>query len=254
MDERSDLRERVLEYVRNAFAVKKQVPTIRKIAEDVEGVNRSNFYTLFPQGIKQLSKEAGVDVPSKRIKETKKASKARKSKSEGQFPDIILRDQLAQELWVTSTLEDKKPQELMEELLDQSKLLRTQYDLTNRDVANFTMFLKNCEKKGLSKEQIVNSIIKFTRLRLEVLFPYRFDMLIKLVESMALKHLKIEDLYRIYTSQFLIYQDGYLLCLEYVVGEVLRVLQKNKSIELGDALNVATDIKLQLALKIPNQF
>ncbi len=72
MDESGDLRERVLEYVRNAFEVEKKPPTIRNIAENVEGVNRSNIYTLFPQGIKEICKAAGIDVPSKRIKETKK--------------------------------------------------------------------------------------------------------------------------------------------------------------------------------------
>ena len=207
MDESGDLRESVLEYVRNAFEVEKKPPTIRNIAENVEGVNRSNIYTLF-QGIKEICKAAGIDVPSKRIKETKKASKARKTKRDGPFPDIILRDQLAQELWVTSTLEDRKPQDLMEELLNQSKVLRTQYGLTNRDIADFTMFLKNCEKNGLREEQIVNSLKKFTRLRLELLFPYRFDMLIRLVESMLSRNLEIEELYAIYASKLQLYQDG----------------------------------------------
>ncbi len=253
MDESGDLRESVLEYVRNAFEVEKKPPTIRNIAENVEGVNRSNIYTLFPQGIKEICKAAGIDVPSKRIKETKKASKARKTKRDGPFPDITLRDQLAQELWVTSTLEDRKPQDLMEELLDQSKVLRTQYGLTNRDIADFTMFLKNCEKNGLRKEQIVNSLKKFTRLRLELLFPYRFDMLIKLRESMLSRDLEIEDLYAIYTSTLQLYQDGYMLCLDYVKGEVLRALPQNTANELTNALVVATDVKYQLVLKIPRR-
>jgi len=253
MDESGDLRERVLEYVRNAFEVEKKPPTIRNIAENVEGVNRSNIYTLFPQGIKEICKAAGIDVPSKRIKETKKASKARKTKRDGPFPDIILRDQLAQELWVTSTLEDRKPQDLMEELLDQSKVLRTQYDLTNRDIANFTMFLKNCEKKELRKEQIVNSLKKFTRLRLELLSPHRFDMLIKLRESMLSRNLEIEDLYAIYTSTLQLYQDGYMLCLDYVLGEVLRALPQKTANEISNALKVAWDVKYQLALKIPRR-
>jgi hypothetical protein len=108
MDAESDLRERVLEFVRDAFRVENQVPTIRKIADGIEGVNRSNIYVLFPQGIKQISKEVGVDVPRKRMNVTAKASKARKSKGEDPFPDIILRDKLARELWVTSTYENKK--------------------------------------------------------------------------------------------------------------------------------------------------
>lgn len=254
MDAKSDLKERVLEFVRDAFRVEKKVPTIRKIAEGIEGVDRSSIYYLFPQGIKQISKEAGVDVPRKRMNVTVKASKARKSKSEDPFPDIILRDQLARELWVTSTYEDLKPQELMEELIDQSKVLKTQFGLSNKDVANFTMFLKNCEKEGLSEEQIVNSIKKFTRLRLEVLWPNRFDMLIRLVESMAKKDLKIEDLYEIYTSQIKVYQAGYKLCLGYAEEEVLLELQKIRSIKPLHALNAANEIKIHLAQRFPYRF
>lgn len=254
MDAESDLRERVLEFVRHAFRVENQVPTIRKIADGIEGVDRSNIYVLFPQGIKQISKEAGVDVPNKRMKVTAKASKARKSKGEDPFPDIILRDQLARELWVTSTYENKKPQELMEELIDQYKVLKTQFGLSNKDVANFTMFLKNCEKEGLGEEQIVNSIKKFTRLRLEVLRPRRFDKLIRLVETMAKNKLKIEDLYQIYTSQIQMYQAGYNLCLGNAEEEVLLELQKFLSIKPLDALKAANEIKLRLSIRFPYRF
>lgn len=254
MDAESELKKRVLEFVRNAFRVENQVPTIRKIAEGIEGVDRSNIYDLFPQGIKQISKEAGVDIPRKRINVTAKASKARKSKGEDPFPDIILRDQLAQELWVISTYEGNKPQELIEELIDQSKVLKTQFGLSNKDVANFTMFLKNCEKEGLGEEQIVNSIKKFTRLSLEVLWPHRFDVLIRLVETMASKHLKIEDLYKIYISQIEMYQAGYMLCLGYAEEEFILELQKILSMKPLDALNAANEIKIKLAFRFPYRF
>jgi hypothetical protein len=142
----------------------------------------------------------------------------------------------------------------MEELIDQSKVLKTQFGLSNKDVANFTMFLKNCEKEGLGEEQIVNSIKKFTRLRLEVLRPSRFDMLIRLVETMVKNKLKIEDLYQIYTSQIQMYQAGYNLCLGNAEEEVLLELQKSLSIKPLDALKAANEIKLRLLNKFPYQF
>ena len=142
----------------------------------------------------------------------------------------------------------------MKELLDQSKVLKTQFDLSNKDVASFTAFLKNCEKIGLSEEQIVNSIKKFTRLQLDRLWLIRFDALIRLVESMLKRDFKIEDLYQIYESQLQVYQAGYLLCLEYAEEEVFLDLQKNISFKGLEASNATNEIKIQLLRKFPYRF
>jgi hypothetical protein len=78
-------------------------------------------------------------------------------------------------------------------------------------------------------------------------------MLIKLRESMLSRNLEIEDLYAIYTSTLQLYQNGYMLCLDYVLGEVLRALPQKTANEISNALKVAWDVKYQLALKIPRR-
>jgi hypothetical protein len=44
-----------------------------------------------------------------------------------------------------------------------------------------------------------------------------------------------------------------MLCLDYVLGEVLRALPQKTANEISNALKVAWDVKYQLALKIPRR-
>ena len=160
MDNKQELKQKVLNYVKKVYEKEQRIPTIREIDEKIDGITRSNIYGYF-DGIEQICEEAGIEKPNSRISHTKKASSARKKKSESTFPDIRLNGKLAQDLWVASNIERKDPEVLIDELLEDYRLFKTQYNLNSTSIGNFAKFLKECEGAGLGKDQIKKSMQKF---------------------------------------------------------------------------------------------
>jgi hypothetical protein len=59
------------------------------------GVTRSNIYELFPGGLAEICRCAGVPTPKQRIKATQKALKARKA---GRFEEVKLLEEKVERL------------------------------------------------------------------------------------------------------------------------------------------------------------
>lgn len=251
MSRNRELREEVVAFIKQYFKKEGKVPTIKEIVKEIKGVNTSNFYIFFPGRLAEACEEAGVPVPESRLKKTQKAHETR-MKSEKDFPIISLDPDLSKKLWVVSHLEEKDHLKVIYDLLEQDRLFRTEYNLKNQDLSNFTQFLKDAEKRGLNKKQIINSIIKFTKIGLENLTDFRFNKLMDLVKFMISKNLQIEDLYTIFLSRNEVYRKGYSKCVDYAGEEILKELNKIDSIELLKALSISEFFKANLILRTPD--
>jgi hypothetical protein len=92
-----DTKEAIVSFARSCYKKHRKPPSIRLIARRHRGlgVTRSNIYKLFPGGLAEICRKAGVPTPKQRIKATQKALKARKA---GSFEDIKLLEEKVERL------------------------------------------------------------------------------------------------------------------------------------------------------------
>jgi len=67
-----ELKREVVEFVSEKFRKEGVVPSVRNILKDF-GLNRAMFYKAFPRGIREICKEADVQLPSERFELVNKA-------------------------------------------------------------------------------------------------------------------------------------------------------------------------------------
>jgi len=67
-----EVKRRVIEFVSEKYRKEGVVPSVRKILKEF-GLNRAFFYKAFPGGIREICKEADVQLPSERFELVKKA-------------------------------------------------------------------------------------------------------------------------------------------------------------------------------------
>jgi len=252
MDRNQELREKVLSYVKDVYEKEERTPTIREISEKIEGITRSNIYRLF-KGIGQICEEAGIEIPNSRMKLTKKASSARKRKVESGFPDITLSGKLAQDLLVFSTLENRTPQDLMEEFLKQYRLFKTRFGLSSIMLGNFARFITECERRGLGIDQIKNSMLKFVGMGLDGLSPNRFDVLMKVRNFMIVNKFNTGHLLELFALQKDLYIRGYDLCMDYAQNEVMIILTEKEKMRPAVIASIGGNLKTALAFKRPTR-
>jgi len=114
----TELRKQILNFVSDKYKKSREVPSISKILNYVK-VNRARFYTLFPSGIVEVCKLAGIPIPKERIEATSKAIKSKKveTKAEPQSLRIELTQQQQKELLGMAHLQGKDPTFILDELL-----------------------------------------------------------------------------------------------------------------------------------------
>ena len=252
MDSKQELREKVLSYVKNIYDKEQRIPTIREISEKVEGITRSNIYRYF-KGIGQICEEAGIDKPNSRMSHTRKASSARKKKSEPTFPDIPLSGKLAQDLWVASILERKAPEDLIDELLEEYRLFKTQYNLDSTSIGNFAKFIKECEGAGLGKDQIKKSMLKFIEMGLHGVSSKRFGLLINIRNFMIKNEYDTPHLLVAFAQKLDVYHNGYDLCIGYAEDEIVKLLMEKGKMDPLGAKQIAISLKPGLQMRRPTR-
>jgi hypothetical protein len=67
-----EVKRRVIEFVSEKYRKEGVVPSVRKILKEF-GLNRAFFYKAFPGGIREVCKEADVQLPSERFELVEKA-------------------------------------------------------------------------------------------------------------------------------------------------------------------------------------
>jgi|GEM_PF-4437567 len=88
----SNTKELIIDFARKHYKKHGKPPSIRLIARKHRrlGVTRSNIYELFPGGLAEICRLAGVPIPKQRIKATQQALKARKT---GKLEEIKMLEQ-----------------------------------------------------------------------------------------------------------------------------------------------------------------
>lgn len=141
MSAETELRKAVLNFVKNHHESSGKAPSIRAICSEVDGVSVRKFYKLFPGGIGEVCKKAGVPVPEQRIRATRKAVRGQEMKAKGvedrSVPGfrIMLADSQSARIQGISHLEGgKDPGMIIDELLDRDTYLREEKGLSLDDV------------------------------------------------------------------------------------------------------------------------
>lgn len=76
------MRDSILDFISGYSDKKKQAPSIRTILSHFkkDKLNRELFYAIFPKGISEACRLAGIPAPHKRIGKTKKINSQKKKK------------------------------------------------------------------------------------------------------------------------------------------------------------------------------
>jgi len=124
-----ELKQAIIQYIKKRYERDKEAPSLRKIIEHFkkEKLNFTRFYKMFPGGIPEAYRLAGVPIPKDRMRRTAKATKAVKTakareKAEDEAPPptrLVLTEEQSKRLLGISHLEGgKDPLVIIDELLD----------------------------------------------------------------------------------------------------------------------------------------
>lgn len=134
-----ELRQAILQYFEECCERGEEAPSLRKTFKRFrkEKLNNVHFYKLFPGGLAEACKLAGVPVPKKRISRVRKAVEASRMKDDADETlelsslNLTLTGDLTKRLLGVSHLErGKDPSLIIEELLDRDAKLRKNYKLS----------------------------------------------------------------------------------------------------------------------------
>ena len=79
--QKNKFKDQVIQYFQKYYAKRKKVPSSRDL---FKSFNKTKFYEVFPQGLAQACKAAGIPVPEERLKQTRKAREIAKKKRLGE--------------------------------------------------------------------------------------------------------------------------------------------------------------------------
>lgn len=78
-----ELKEAIIQYIKECYERSKKPPSLRKISEHFRELNFARFYKIFLGGIREACALADVPIPMERIKRTEKATKALRMRERG---------------------------------------------------------------------------------------------------------------------------------------------------------------------------
>ena len=202
----------MIKFIKSYFTETKRVPSIQIISDNIAGVNRSNFYNLF-SGIGEACDLAGVPRPSKRMNSTKKASKKRREKKP-EIPHLItLTEEQTRNLLGIEFFEKKPALDIIDELFDNLRFVKIKYEVNLSNIGVFSKFLKEAEKSGLGRAEIINCMHILTGLGVANAKSPVFNLFVNLVKYFLNNDIEITDLGSILKSKKVVFMDGYNRCI-----------------------------------------
>jgi len=114
-------REKILEYVRDYYDETGNIPSVRAIAQKVEGVNRANFYTFFAS-TDELAVALGFE-PMEAPRKPVEAMEARKVKSDSGYR-ITLNETQSKRLLALAFMENRDVSVVIDDILDRERQIR----------------------------------------------------------------------------------------------------------------------------------
>ncbi|MEM3713302.1 MAG: TusE/DsrC/DsvC family sulfur relay protein [Thermoproteota archaeon] len=143
------MKHEVVQFVEEFYERNRRAPTFREILKHFKsrGLSSSAFYQLFPNGLGELCKLAGIPIPEERMQKTARAKAAlregRRIPQETVSSRLTLTEEQTRRLLGISHLErGEDPLLIIDELLDNDAVLRREFKLTLKDIAQVAVFLK----------------------------------------------------------------------------------------------------------------
>lgn len=118
-------REKILEYIRDYFDETENIPSVRAIAKNVEGVNRGNFYDFFAS-TDELAVALGIDVEESPRKPVE-ALEARRAKGEKSYR-LTLTEIQSQRFAALAFMENRDVSMVIDDVLDRERQVREVMD------------------------------------------------------------------------------------------------------------------------------
>jgi hypothetical protein len=199
-----DLKQPIIEYIRDHYRQNGKTPPLRKIIKhfEKEKLNFSRFYEIFPSCIPEAYRLAGVPIPTERIRRTRKATQA--SKTTEPQPHVqtcpnrpMLSDEQTKRLLGISHLEGgKDPLIIIDELLNRDAKLRKAYRLSLKDTKMMVDFLNLAIEKGWQVPWLLSIQTCLWNSGFMDLDQQALEWLANLLKEVKRNGLKAEDLVR----------------------------------------------------------
>jgi hypothetical protein len=252
----SFLKSEIISYIKRYTRDFGKPPTVKVLCDNISGVNRANFYKIFPDGIGEACTAAGVEVPEKRIKSTDKAIKTRRS-SKVTMPQLVLSLEDTGSINTIAYMENLTPKEVIHEIIENDRILRREYGLRIHNISRLAIFLNNSEFRGVSRKRIIDSLNEFIKLGMDQLPSQNFDLLISLWGDMLRNNWTFNNVLKLYEEKQKIYTRGYAQCMNLVQSRIVEEIRKSydfDSISLESAIELGSKVVISLGLsKLANQ-
>ncbi|GAI15380.1 unnamed protein product, partial [marine sediment metagenome] len=222
MSAETELRKAILNFVKNHQESGGKAPSIRAICREVNGVSIRKFYKLFPEGLGEVCKKAGVPVPKQRIRATRKAVRGQEKKAmaieDRSEPGsrIILADSQSARIQGISHLEGgKDPGMIIDELLDRDTYLREEKGLSLDDVKAVFDYIDRAKERKWKVGWLIGIQTKLWNAGLKSMSSEDVEGLAVFLENMKAWGWEAGDITRILNNPFikdalprLSYDDG----------------------------------------------
>jgi hypothetical protein len=175
-----------IKYIKTEYAKNQRVPSIANMCKKIKGLNRSNFYVFFPQGLGEACEAAGVPTPEKRIKSTKKASKTRVTEKSA-FSGVSLKEEHKQQLMLMKYMEHKEPDEILDEMFENYFTLQRDFKLNNHYTNFLSRFLIKVQKTGMDETNIINLLARLYKIGLGRMSESHFNKSMQILDHMIIK-------------------------------------------------------------------
>ncbi len=183
------LRTRILEFVKLFYDQNRTVPSVSIIIKGVQGIkNRTRLYGMFPQGISEIARAAGIPPPSEeRTQRVEKALAARKMPQTEAKPLIQLTPTQARRILGVAQLEGGiDPALVVDKLLNLDTKLRNKHKLSLSKIQAVSDFLDSAIKNEWTLDLILNYIATLGNLGITNLNQTVLNNLITLAKTIDL--------------------------------------------------------------------
>lgn len=188
----NELKREILRFIKDFYLQNGEPPSVRSILESFEGLSRKRFYQIFPDGVSEAHRLAGVPVSKERLEQTAKATERIKmgrdvvEEQEDVEGRITLSEEQTKRLLGISHLEGgRDPLQILDELLDYDSALRSM-DLDLSQVKMIQKFLSEAQDRGWkldSKPNLLNHIAGLYNVGFTNFEPRTINALVRLIQE-----------------------------------------------------------------------
>ena len=246
------LRAQAISYIKKYYAQTGKAPSVQKICDEVSGLNRSNFYNIF-KGIGEACKMADIPIPTNRIVHTRSASKKRSEKIIE--PKFSLTEDQFNKINAIQYLESKPMHDVINELIENDRILRRKYNLTLNEIASFSKFLKKAEIEGLNIDDVLKILNRYIKKGVPYLGNNELNVIDNIFTLITLFNLDFNDLKILYRDKDVVYRSGYEECINDAIMEIEKELSRTMyKLETSHPTIIAGIVGNNLKIRLVSKF